>query len=665
MVTALVPFRTPGSPTPEVPSINMASRNRLMGYGSPEGIFPARIAQEYVDLDTGEIWVKKTGDKLKTGWVPDEDSSSTVIATGSTTARTNANRAGDVVNVKDYGALGEGISSSDVDQAAFDYLIDLGVPLTIFVPRGTYFVTLTLNAKTKLRGDGREVTIFRPRITTQAVLTLVGEINVDHELGYIGHFSIDCLDSDDDVVTGLDGLHLGGNFNADDEDLSRTTIEQIYIHNAGLDGIHLESATSCMFANIYVQDCGRYGIFVDNESNVQMDEFRSCQFRQNHTGAYFGSGNNLKFLNCNFESNRNCGFYISRRYSSGLAHANFDACWWEGNGHTPTTVTTGSGASAIPEWPFAGRAQVYLDGAGSAVILDSDGESLSQLTLPSGIIFTNCNFQGIQGDPAADNAFSYDIAADRAQNVLFDRCKFTKVARGGFTSEKFRYTNSAGCVSVLLRQCGSLNQLPTPTMYASFPTLTVLAGESTQASYGIFYEFWWKGRLYTNRLPFGHAGTPIGALVPAYQGEIIQDTSNAIFYAATGLTNADWLPLSGVLSGEYTPTLDNASNISASTAYPFQYTRVGNVVSVFGRVEIDATAAATTLLHLTIPITSNLGGDGDAVGHATSWRTGSAGIESAVVFADGSIDKVKLLFAAVDVEARDWFVTFAYKVVAP
>jgi hypothetical protein len=47
-------------------------------------------------------------------------------------------------------------------------------------------------------------------------------------------------------------------------------------------------------------------------------------------------------------------------------------------------------------------------------------------------------------------------------------------------------------------------------------------------------------------------------------------------------------------SGNYTPTLTAGTNISATTAYNCQYIRIGNVVSVSGRLEADATTAGVT-----------------------------------------------------------------------
>jgi hypothetical protein len=55
-------------------------------------------------------------------------------------------------------------------------------------------------------------------------------------------------------------------------------------------------------------------------------------------------------------------------------------------------------------------------------------------------------------------------------------------------------------------------------------------------------------------------------------------------------------------SGNYTPTLTGVSNVNATTAYNCQYIRVGDVVSVSGRLEVDATTANTlTIVSVSLP----------------------------------------------------------------
>jgi len=71
--------------------------------------------------------------------------------------------------------------------------------------------------------------------------------------------------------------------------------------------------------------------------------------------------------------------------------------------------------------------------------------------------------------------------------------------------------------------------------------------------------------------------------------------------------------------GTYTPTLFNTTNVAASTAYTTHYSMVGNTITVWGKVAIDATAAVTlTELGMSLPsVAGAVNNDYDISGHCT------------------------------------------------
>ena len=98
---------------------------------------------------------------------------SSVTATGSTTPRTLANRFADVVNVKDFGAVGDGVTD---DTAAIQAAINAG--LNVFLPSGTYKTTSKLtitNNDQVITGAGRSTKIVLYK-TTDAVIEIIGEL---------------------------------------------------------------------------------------------------------------------------------------------------------------------------------------------------------------------------------------------------------------------------------------------------------------------------------------------------------------------------------------------------------------------------------------------------------------------------------------------------------
>ena len=60
-------------------------------------------------------------------------------------------------------------------------------------------------------------------------------------------------------------------------------------------------------------------------------------------------------------------------------------------------------------------------------------------------------------------------------------------------------------------------------------------------------------------------------------------------------------------SGTYTPTISATTNITSSSVNQFRFTRVGSVVTVYGSVNIEATATGATSFKFTLPISSTLG----------------------------------------------------------
>lgn len=111
-------------------------------------------------------------------------------------------------------------------------------------------------------------------------------------------------------------------------------------------------------------------------------------------------------------------------------------------------------------------------------------------------------------------------------------------------------------------------------------------------------------------------------------------------------------------SGTYTPTLTNSTNVAASTAYLCMYTRLGNIVTVSGKVSIDPTATGATILGISLPIASNLANDFECAGVGAN----SAGDWPARISGDTTNDRANLVFVAVGTANQPWWFTFSYQV---
>lgn len=113
-------------------------------------------------------------------------------------------------------------------------------------------------------------------------------------------------------------------------------------------------------------------------------------------------------------------------------------------------------------------------------------------------------------------------------------------------------------------------------------------------------------------------------------------------------------------SDVYTPSLTNGTNVAASTAYPCQWMRVGNTVTVSGKVAIDATAAAAMELGISLPIASNFGNDYECAGTGVA---AVAGEDAAYIKADAANNRASLNQTKADTSNHDHYFTFTYSVI--
>jgi hypothetical protein len=202
-------------------------------------------------------------------------SNSTAIATGSTTARSLANRFADVVNVKDYGAVGDGVTD---DTAAIQASIATGK--NVYIPKGTYKVT----------GSN----VFDIDVTNTSITSDGAIIDATTVTGYVFRIysSSNTLQSralnnfNKNAITGVSflGTNAIGNFG-------------LYI---GRTGSSYSSSN-----DIIIERCGFYGF----EKQI----------------VYGDNAWRTKFVNCGFEAGAH-PFYYNQPNNAGEV-MEFDHCW--------------------------------------------------------------------------------------------------------------------------------------------------------------------------------------------------------------------------------------------------------------------------------------------------------------------------------------------------
>lgn len=152
------------------------------------------------------------------------------------------------------------------------------------------------------------------------------------------------------------------------------------------------------------------------------------------------------------------------------------------------------------------------------------------------------------------------------------------------------------------------------------------------------------------------SGGGSGSIQHNSTGGLQGGTANQFYH----MTAAEDALLALVTSNVWTPTLDNTTNVAASTAYDGQYIRVGNRVIASGRVDVDPTAAAATELGISLPVASNFGALEDCAGVA--FCPAVAG-EGAAVSADAANNRAKMNWIATDTANRAFYFIFLYDVI--
>jgi hypothetical protein len=157
-------------------------------------------------------------------------------------------------------------------------------------------------------------------------------------------------------------------------------------------------------------------------------------------------------------------------------------------------------------------------------------------------------------------------------------------------------------------------------------------------------------------------GTPSSANLAA---AVTDETGSGALVFGTAPTISD-LTVSGtsgnVFSGSYTPTLTNTTNITSSTASTLYYTRVGNVVAVFGRVNITATALGNTLLGISLPIASALTTNGQVAGMGSVTSATVANNTFGRINADATNDRAQFQLNSTSITDQTYSINFTYVV---
>lgn len=115
-------------------------------------------------------------------------------------------------------------------------------------------------------------------------------------------------------------------------------------------------------------------------------------------------------------------------------------------------------------------------------------------------------------------------------------------------------------------------------------------------------------------------------------------------------------------SGTFNPSLSGLVNIASIAFYAAQYIRVGNVVTVSGKVIIDPISTLTlTQIESTLPIASDFANEFELAGSGAS--TTSSPCEPIAIKANTSTNKAQINYFPVSTGSNDFFYSYTYLII--
>lgn len=122
-----------------------------------------------------------------------------------------------------------------------------------------------------------------------------------------------------------------------------------------------------------------------------------------------------------------------------------------------------------------------------------------------------------------------------------------------------------------------------------------------------------------------------------------------------------WTTQPTIASGIYTPNVLATTNVDTTNVYPAQWMRVGDTVTVSGKIDIDTVLASTeTRVTLSLPVASDIQNDYEVAGTAYAYVIDSTAAITGGVVSNGAFFR---WFTGASVTNNGWFYSYTYRVI--
>jgi hypothetical protein len=371
-----------------------------------------------------------------TGFIP-ITSTATVVgapAIWSNTAGSAIITGGDPINVKAYGAVGNGIAD---DTAAIQNAWNASVSGLIYLPPGTYLVSSTLKGPNLngagIIGAGAYSTIIKANFTTGDVILSYTTINHPVFKGM--------------TITRTSAASSGAGLNMNTS-CADARIEDLFLNNH-FDGLHVQNTDQSYITNVRSTNNTRNGFYLDGQSGgaLQWDLLNCLAQTNGNIGfAIIGLGSTAvgQYRGLSTYQNTSYGFY-----ASGVAALRVSDCFFGSDGLSEVVVTLCTNVdyghlftNVYTEVSAAGAGFDFINTNSSPVALVNCGAVFNYL---SGVLWNSPNTLVVNGGCYDNNGFGsvsgnlYGIyaingnASITGANVYLNQT-FNVVATSGATS---------------------------------------------------------------------------------------------------------------------------------------------------------------------------------------------------------------------------------------
>lgn len=367
-------------------------------------------------LDIGASYFNTTTNQIRyyssSGWVSREtgDDDASLITYASDTPRSVESRLGDIISVKDYGAVGDGVTDDTAAvQAAIDDVCSSGGG-TLYIPAGTYLLSDTLDvtvSNISLMGAGKWDTILYRTTDYGDTISFTGD---DTTGTLITNINLS------DVSFVSEGLTTSGS-HVDMNGVSRVNIDRIYVRD-GFIGFTFKGVTAARLSDVYLVFTAIYG---GSEVGRRYAEFDSAAATYSHPacGDFFLSDFNFR----GNVSNNIVEYGVLIHSSDGI---------WATNGHIGNTTLANLAFNhdSTENLIMTFFDNVMLDEClGVGLLFTGSGASAARNHK-----FTNCE---IRGGTTGTNGVEFQTGAD------FESISFTNTTVRQFSEIGVLFSSSA------------------------------------------------------------------------------------------------------------------------------------------------------------------------------------------------------------------------------